>query len=172
MGNNNSQIEQLEKVNPDQTDFFSFEGQILKAKVVDIYDGDTITVILEIHNGVYRKFKCRIAHIDSPEMKPLKTCENRDLHIDCAKKVKSILQDLIYNRVVELHCGKFDKYARVLVTIYYKNTNINDLLIKHKLVKVYEGKTKIEWSNQELEFINNFNVEHFKTEYNQLFQKG
>jgi len=47
MGNRQSCVEKLQSVNPDQTDYFSFDGQTINAKVVDIYDSDTITVILK-----------------------------------------------------------------------------------------------------------------------------
>jgi len=79
---------------------------------------------------------------------------------------------MILNRIVELRCGKFDKYARVLITIVYKDTNVNQLLIDNKLVKTYEGKTKTDWSEQELQYIMSFDVEQFKIQHQHLFQNG
>ena len=47
---------------------FTLEGQEHKAKVVNIYDGDTIKVVFKIFNSYYR-WNCRVMGVDTPEMK-------------------------------------------------------------------------------------------------------
>ena len=39
------------------------------AYVVSVYDGDTITVILDMGMGVQKKAKCRMYGIDTPELR-------------------------------------------------------------------------------------------------------
>lgn len=147
----------LKFVNTNNVDFFNFIDQIKIGKVVDIYDGDTITVLTDVH-GYYYKFRVRLYGIDCPEIKPLKDIENRDLHIKSAIKVKDILSMLILNRTVKLLCKNFDKYGRLLVIVIYEDININDFLLENKLAKKYDGKTKVEFRRESLDIINNCNI--------------
>lgn len=149
----------LNHVNPELVPYFNFNDQIKIAKVIDIYDGDTITVIFDIDDKFY-KYKIRLFGIDSPEMKPSKILENRDLYIQSANKVKDILKMLILNKIVKLHCKNYDKYGRILAIIYIDNMNINDFLLENKLVKKYDGKTKVDFSRNSIDFINNFDIKN------------
>ena len=38
--------------------------------------------------------------------------------IEAAKEAKKALKDLVDNKIVILHCNKFDKYGRLLGTLY------------------------------------------------------
>lgn len=170
MGNSVNSKQRLETVNDDEIKFFSFEGQTLNAKVSNVYDADTIHVIIEILDNRFYKFKVRLNRIDSPEIKPLKTCNYRDLNINCAKKCKLILSDIILGKIVEVKCNEYDKYGRILADVYYKGVNINDLLIDNKLVKSYLGNKKTEWTIDELNHIDSFNYEQFKNNNVNLFK--
>ena len=49
------------------------------------------------------------------------------------------------NKVIEVHCGDFDKYGRVLGTIYVNESDeqsINDLMIANGHGYAYDGGTK------------------------------
>ena len=48
------------------------------------------------------------------------------------------------NKVVEVHCGDFDKYGRLLVELV-DTENISDWLIKNKYAFEYDGGTKKDW---------------------------
>lgn len=145
--------------NKDNVDFFNFIDQIKIAKVVDVYDGDTITIIMDVH-GHYYKFRVRLYGIDCPEIKPSKDIDHRDLHIKSANKVKDILIMLILNRNVKILCKNFDKYGRLLVIVIYEGINVNDFLLENKLAKRYDGKTKIDFRRESLDIINNYSMTH------------
>jgi endonuclease YncB( thermonuclease family) len=49
-------------------ELFSLEGQEHLAKVVDVYDGDTIKCVFPIHNTLYR-WNCRLSGVDTPELR-------------------------------------------------------------------------------------------------------
>ena len=68
------------------TKLFNFENQIKRAKVVKVYDGDTIHVVF-YHNDDYYRFKCRLNRIDTPEIKSKLILEKRK-----ANEVKNILK--------------------------------------------------------------------------------
>lgn len=118
---------------------------IFKAKVVDVYDGDTVTVIL-INKCGFEKHKLRLYGIDTPEMAPRLNDPNRENIKKNAKLAKNKLQELILNKNVSLNLIGYDKYGRLLGTIYKKNfcskININKFMLDNGYAKEYYGGTK------------------------------
>ena len=45
-----------------------FKKQRLRCKCIDVYDGDTITIIIPLNNTGYKQ-RCRLSGIDAPEIK-------------------------------------------------------------------------------------------------------
>jgi len=121
---------------------FSLDGYSTISRVVDVYDGDTCTVIFE-WEGKMRKFKCRCSGYDSPEMKPRLNIENRADIIVKAKLAKTRLQELT-NVCIRIKCLEFDKYGRLLAELYtfYTNEHINQIMIDEGHGYVYNGGTK------------------------------
>ena len=123
---------------------YSMNDKIYRAKIVDVYDGDTCTAVFRQYFK-FRKYKIRMLGYDSPEMKPLLKKENRDIEIEEAKKAKEALKNLINNKIVILHCGKFDKYGRLLGTLYTSgnpSVNINQWMLDNNYGYPYDGGTK------------------------------
>ena len=48
--------------------------------------------------------------------------------------------------MVQVKCGEFDKYGRLLVDILIDNTSITKWLIENKFAFSYDGGTKKSWS--------------------------
>lgn len=137
----------LNKKNNTNTDLYTLEGLVLRAKVVDVYDGDTCTVIFKL-NKRYEKHKVRMYGYDSPEMKPSRSDPNRDEIKKKAKYAKKLLEEKILNKIVILRCGKWDKYGRLLGSIYInggcfsKNENVNEWMVDNNFGKPYFGGKK------------------------------
>ena len=133
----------------DSIELFSLEGKKLKAKIVRVYDGDTCFAVFLLHNKPV-KFKIRMEGYDSPEMKPPLAQENRDKEIKAANKAKEELQNLVLNKIVDLECGKWDKYGRLLAKIYIDTNNkklyVNDYMIKNGFGYPYDGGMKKQFS--------------------------
>lgn len=170
--------EALNNYNINNTPKFSlsllFKDELVKARVVNIYDGDTITCILPINNKYYN-FKIRLAGIDTCEIKS-KCEENKTLAIKAKKKLcQLIIPDLnidnennkefnkeldkILNEkcyIIKIKLGDFDLYGRVLGWLFDKDSNIdtsieqsfNNILINEHLAYSYQGKTKLTDSEQ------------------------
>ena len=123
-----------------------FVPNIKYAKVIKVYDGDTITVAARIHPLIceYYRFSVRLAHIDCPELKTKDEYEK-----DLAKKAKNKLEDLILNQYIELNVLTTDKYGRLLAEIKYNNKSINDWMLKNKMAVSYDGKKKspVNWAS-------------------------
>ena len=137
---------------------FSFEGEKKIAKVVHVYDGDTIRVVFPIHNNFY-KWTCRLVNVDTPELRT--KCKIQKQY---GYKVRDALREKILNKIVLIECGEFDKYGRLLINIFedvdFKPiqdggnveadlTNVksvNDWLIENNYAFYYDGGTKNDWS--------------------------
>jgi endonuclease YncB( thermonuclease family) len=146
---------------------FSLDGHNCESKIVSIYDADTCSAIIEL-NGKFTKFKLRLVGIDSPEIRPLKSVVDRDnvikkakcarnrlvqlvtdQEIDCDKQyTKKELQEIVdkSKKLIYIECGGFDKYGRLLATLYSKSTDkkksVNNLLIEEGHAYAYNGGTK------------------------------
>lgn len=121
---------------------FTLNGYSTMCRVIDVYDGDTCTVMFE-WEGKMRKFKCRCNGYDSPEMKPRLNIENRADIIVNAKLAKQRLQELT-KKCVRIDCLQFDKYGRLLGDLYIYRTNehINQIMIDEGHGYIYDGGTK------------------------------
>lgn len=132
---------------------FSFKGKTFTVKVVDVYDGDTITVIMR-RFGNLEQYRVRLMGFDSPEMKPPRNHPNREQEINAARKSKNALKNRIEessNSVMLLQCHGWDKYGRILGTLWlprcfykcrWRRENINDYMIRHNYGYRYDGGTK------------------------------
>jgi endonuclease YncB( thermonuclease family) len=145
---------------------FSLNGIKCNAKVVDIYDGDTFRLVFYLE-GKLVKFKVRGYGYNCPEMRPSKNHPDRkeeiekaiyarnrllelvtDAKIDLHKNYeKKEIQNILYEnkKLVFAHFGNFDKYGRVLTTLYTKEKAIHDILIEEHLAVPYygEGRNKL-----------------------------
>ena len=125
--------------------YFSFEGIKCKARIVDIYDGDTCTIVFN-YKGDLIKYKARCFGYDSAEMKPLKSIENREEHIKKAHEDKEFFSKLVMynNGICDVELLNFDKYGRILVKFFGENKNIsiNDIMIKNNHGYAYDGGRK------------------------------
>lgn len=121
-------------------------------KVINVYDGDTITVVFnpfpDSSLSKDYKFSIRLAGIDTPELR-----DKNKVIKEYAKKIKSILENLILNKTCKLEVlEKFDKYGRILGIIYYNDLNINNYLVEKGYAKLYNGGTKIQWEPKDITF--------------------
>ena len=127
---------------------FELNNMEFYIRVINIYDGDTITGILFLYQIPYI-IKIRLSDIDTPEMKP----SNNNDDLDTKEKAlaiicKVLLEKYIYssdNNIIYIKTLGSDKYGRTLGKIYKnnkKNKCFNELLINTKLCDVYTGKTK------------------------------
>lgn len=142
----------------DQLPKFTFNGFITKAKVVSIYDGDTITIVFYYHDSPI-KDSFRMYGYDSPELKPLKTLPERKLHVRAGYVARDYLSSLIIDQIVWVSFMKEEKYGRLMGTIYFyhqgqiqpdEKDNINHHMLEKGLGKPYEGGHKSEFTKDEL----------------------
>ena len=117
-----------------------FIPQIRFAKVIKVYDGDTITVAAKLSSNsqsIYR-FSVRLRSIDSPEIKGMskKECE-------LAIQSRDALHNLIFGKIIELKNNGKEKYGRILADVYYNDIHINGWMVDGGYAVKYDGGTKI-----------------------------
>ena len=93
-----------------------FIPNIKSAKVIKVYDGDTITIAAKIHflDCQYYRFSVRLAHIDSPELKTKNIDEK-----NYALRAKTELENVILNKMVNIKIFRTKNHFIIIVFIYY-----------------------------------------------------
>lgn len=146
-----------------KTPEFSLKGEKQYARVVDIYDGDTLSVVIRLFDqSSFFKFQARLQGIDTCELKSASArnkelarkarfkiietlCPNNPLlTIDISKNdIKSYLSKNII--VVWVECFSFDKFGRLLIDIFptKDSQSLSDMLLSCRLAYPYHGETKL-----------------------------
>jgi endonuclease YncB( thermonuclease family) len=129
----------------DKCEYFSFVGKTFFARPINIYDGDTFSIIF-LHKDVI-KYRCRCIDYDSPEMKPSLSNPNREKEKALALIAKNRFTELLTKHesgLVFVECFEFDKYGRILVRVYnmIDTKSINEIMIEEGHGKIYDGGKK------------------------------
>jgi endonuclease YncB( thermonuclease family) len=127
---------------------FQLKGIQTKGKVLSVYDGDTldIAVLLPLsqltsciqcnpsllNENMIMRMKCRLDHLDAVE---LKTPNGKD-----AKEILNAYK----GHILTCHLGSFDKYGRLLVSLYDQQLYLNQFFIQTypHLFVAYDGGKK------------------------------
>lgn len=126
------------------------------ARVVDVYDGDTITVLTASTYSAptymlpclpLRVYKVRLAKFDSPEMKPSKTDPTRDAQKAAAVKAKERMTQLAFGKCINLEVQGRDKYGRLLANFQVDDGKgnlvyVDQLMVAEGHAVPYDGGTK------------------------------
>lgn len=151
--------DRLKDLSYENTPEFSFKGKIFFAKVLDVYDGDTITITVKV-DGEYFRTNCRLNGLDSPELKSHDEEEKKaarmsrkhlmflltkeKIGVDVSRsEIQKICGEI--NSIVNVKCLDFDKYGRLLVDIWVGGIHINQKMIEDGFAGPYDGGTKGDW---------------------------
>jgi len=142
----------------ENTPVFSFKGKKYNCKLLDVYDGDTVTICFYLEGFNYIRLNIRLLGIDTPELKG----ETKELGIETRnyliklltgieiignKTRKEIREDIFKsdNNTLDVIFDDFDKYGRPLAILEKNNININQKLVEEGYAKKYNGGTKNKW---------------------------
>ena len=139
----------------ENTSFFSLDGETHDAKVVYVYDGDTMHVVFKKF-GQYYRWNSRIIGVDTPELKTKNEREKKH-----GLKVRDATREVLMHRIVKVKCFSFDKYGRLLIDVVMPdNMQIKDSseplmlsqwLIQNNYAYAYDGGTKKSWDSIDLD---------------------
>ena len=107
------------------------------ARVVDVYDGDTFTIVMVARGGCFGRVvrrRCRLAGCDAPEM--------RGPHKAEAMISRDALRVMLPRGAFRMRVSGLDKYGRLLVHPTRWGRLISDELIERGYAVEYDGGTK------------------------------
>jgi micrococcal nuclease len=113
-----------------------------RAHVTSVYDGDTITVDIDLGFGiVMHKQKIRLFGINTPEVRGAEKVEG--------KKVRDFVREIILAKDIEIQTIKSEKkgkYGRWLGTIYFNpNAGDENIILDASLQRGITGVDLTEW---------------------------
>lgn len=106
------------------------------AKVVAVYDGDTITIVC-VFRGKIVRWRCRLIGYDSPELRSQNAEEKKK-----ALESKEFLMTLLPKSMFRCKCKGVDKYGRLLIDLKVKNVRISEIMISNNHGYAYSGGKK------------------------------
>lgn len=127
----------------------TFEGKTLYAKIISVYDGDTVTVSTRLQRcEEFKMYSVRLAGIDTPEV--------RGVQRSAGLVVRDALwKELPIGSMVIIDFDKEEKYGRLMGTVWTlgggwlrrrKRMNINKWLVQNGYALEYDGGTKTEFT--------------------------
>ena len=140
----------LDSVNIESLPIDTHDGLVCECKLIDVYDGDTCTIVFVGKYGVIEKRKFRFWGYNAKEMKqPKKLAEserqrNKALAIEAKEfLIKIIGQDKHY--VIFADETKANNYGRLLGRVLlssgeFKGRYVDELMIERKLAQPYDGE--------------------------------
>lgn len=146
--------------------YIPMKGEIIPAKVINVYDGDTLTVLYK-YKKVYLKVKIRILGIDTPEKIVRKSKDEKKTKRDlleeqAGSKVANLVKRMLDGKEIYIRIDKFDKYGgRVNAIVYIQQggskkdnwTTLHEYLIMKKYAMAYNGGKKEKWTTKQLKYI-------------------
>ena len=120
-----------------------FIPPITFAKVVKVYDGDTVTVAACLYGKIFR-FSMRLLGIDTPEINAHSPFENAR-----AIEIRDHLHTLLFDKFVRVKIVDNDKYGgRYLGYLWTIPTNmcINVHMLEQNFAVRYDGQKKCKWT--------------------------
>lgn len=131
--------DELRKVNVDDIKYFSFAGIKTYARVVSVYDGDSVELVWKYKNEFIRN-KTHLCGMRTPEIRTKNLKEKEE-----GFKAKARLQELVENKIVKVVFSQFDNFGKPLVTLYDKDwkISINEQMVKEGFAEVYTKRKKL-----------------------------
>lgn len=142
------------------TPTFTLAGKECYCRLVDMYDADTLTLVVPLFDRYY-KFACRVYGIDTPEIRGgseelkqmAQRAKNRMLQLCGVSSIdlervytRKEVQELLGKEMYMVWCkfGDFDKFGRPLVTVYDREQGVSvaEVLVAERLANAYYGGTK------------------------------
>lgn len=121
---------------------FSMEGHTVEAHIVKCYDGDSFTAefaIPQIDGSPVYSWNCRVVGIDTPELR-----DKDPAFKALAIEARDLVREMCLNKKCKVELGGFDKYGRVLATLYEPEDgcSVADVLVAEGYAFKYDGGTK------------------------------
>ena len=106
-------------------------------EVLNVVDGDTVDVVLDLGFGLFKKERCRIAGVDTPE-KRTRCKREKQLGYDAT----NFAEEWFKEGDIIIKTQKSGKYGRLLAWCYKGEECFNHRLVDEGYAFPYHGETK------------------------------
>lgn len=137
MTSSSDQQKALAECTKANTPKWNFDGLQVTAKVLSVYDGDTLTVAFNTFGLGFFQHNIRLSGIDAPEMKG-KTVEEKD----AAREARDFLRATCLDKEVSIEVESTDKYGRLLATVSVDGRDLSTMMLEAKHAVPYSGGTR------------------------------
>tara|TARA_A100001515_G_scaffold112546_1_gene93719 strand:+ start:178 stop:504 length:327 start_codon:yes stop_codon:yes gene_type:complete len=103
-----------------------------RARIISVYDGDTVTALVDLGFGITNKIKIRLKGINTPEIRGSE--RPRGLISRDFLREKVLNKDII----IETFKDKKGKYGRYIGTLWLDEENVNELLVEQGYAEIRE----------------------------------
>jgi micrococcal nuclease len=112
-------------------------------KVLNVVDGDTIDVDIDLGFSVSYTQRVRLAGIDTPESRT-KDLKEKALGLEVKEFLKKQLKDALSVTIKTEKPDSSEKYGRILGWLYVNDSekSLNELMIEQGYAWTYDGGTK------------------------------
>jgi micrococcal nuclease len=114
------------------------------AKVISVYDGDTLNLSIDLGMGISYNAKCRLEGLDTPELRSKDASEKQ-----AAITSRGLLLELVDGKnLLVKSMVKPDKYGRLLVRIWTEDGKcVNEAMLSGGGALPYDGGKKFSWAS-------------------------
>ncbi len=118
------------------------------ARVVSVYDGDTVTLLASF-GGSLARCNLRLCGIDCPEMRGRGASERQ-----AAEAVRDVVRNECQDRVCRVHAQGTDKYGRLIGDLETPGGRfVARFLLNEGLARAYAGGARSAFADEEIERI-------------------
>lgn len=141
-------VKRLSAVDPDTVPKIPYKDERIPCRVIDVYDGDTCTILLMLGKKVPFRIQLRSLGIDTPEK-----ARASDHEKEAGKAVADYVRGLILDKILDVQLTKWDKYGgRLDGVLWIDDTEtLTEHLLSHGMGKSYYGDKKGDWTSKELD---------------------
>lgn len=118
---------------------------LYSCKVLDVYDADTMTLLIDVGFSIHIKEKCRLMGVDTPEIRTRNAKEKK-----FGLEARDFVRELILGKDVEIQTYKKGKFGRYLIDLFIEgyvdnSVTLNSVLVDRGYAKIYDGGKREKW---------------------------
>jgi micrococcal nuclease len=104
---------------------------VYRAKIVSVYDGDTMTAIVDLGFKATLEMKLRLLYIDTPEL--------RGDELEEGRRVRDLVREMVLGKdvIIRTEKDRSGKYGRYLAEVFIDDINLNMFLLENGHAKPY-----------------------------------
>lgn len=122
------------------------------AKVLNVVDGDTFDLMVDLGFSIFHKVRVRLLEIDTPETRG----EETELGLKCKDFARNLLlgEDVIITSKRVSEDVKTDSFGRWLCYLWVRNINIIDIYNRRQINKKHEFYSEDAVRNLDIDNVN------------------